>query len=555
MKPLYCETAQITLQGDRENNEDRSLLLRTPNATLAVLGDGMGGHPKGEVAAQILIDTCRQMFERAKKPVANPQYLIKMMLLQSHGSIVTYGNQQQPPIKPRTTAVVCLIQNNNFYWAHAGDSRLYLVRNGEVSMRTKDHSYVQNLQAQGVINAEQGSSHPYRNYVTRCLGGTHNPPKVTTGDPIPLQPSDLLLLCSDGFWGQLDEQQIIQQLIQAETPLHSALQQLATAAEQTSVSESDNVTAIALRWHAERSDEALAHNFSASFIDTDSTDPLAMQENVDVAIDTLRHAVDNFDSDNSRSADQETSSQLEHNNMRPSGRNPDQLRPITITRNFTKHAEGSVLVEFGDTKVLCNASVSGQVPRFLKGKGQGWITAEYGMLPRSTGERMGREASRGRQGGRTLEIQRLIGRSLRAAVNLEALGEHTITLDCDVIQADGGTRTASITGAFVALCDAVNGLLEKGRINRDPIISRVASVSVGIYQGVPILDLDYAEDSNAETDMNVVMNDGNAFIEVQGTAEGHAFQRQEFDAMLSLAEQGIRRLLAVQQEALEGQRV
>jgi ribonuclease PH len=236
--------------------------------------------------------------------------------------------------------------------------------------------------------------------------------------------------------------------------------------------------------------------------------------------------------------------------MRPSGRNADQLREITITRHFTKHAEGSVLVEFGDTKVLCNASVSTQVPRFLKGKGQGWITAEYGMLPRSTNERMGREASRGKQGGRTLEIQRLIGRSLRAAVNLEALGENTITLDCDVIQADGGTRTASITGAYVALCDAIESLKKRGKIKRDPLICQIASVSVGIYQGTPVLDLDYAEDSNAETDMNVVMNNGNAFIEVQGTAEGHAFQREELNAMLALAETGIQTLLEKQQQAL-----
>ncbi len=236
--------------------------------------------------------------------------------------------------------------------------------------------------------------------------------------------------------------------------------------------------------------------------------------------------------------------------MRPSGRNADQLREITLTRNFTKHAEGSVLVEFGDTKVLCNASISNQVPRFLKGKGQGWITAEYGMLPRSTNERMGREASRGKQGGRTLEIQRLIGRSLRAAINLEALGEFTITVDCDVIQADGGTRTASITGAYVALCDAIENLKKRGKIKRDPLICQVASVSVGIYKGTPVLDLDYAEDSNAETDMNVVMNNGNAFIEVQGTAEGHAFQREELNAMLALAETGIQELLEKQQQAL-----
>ncbi len=232
--------------------------------------------------------------------------------------------------------------------------------------------------------------------------------------------------------------------------------------------------------------------------------------------------------------------------MRPSGRAPDQLRPIKLTRNYTKHAEGSVLVEFGDTKVLCNASLDQQVPRWLKGQGQGWVTAEYGMLPRSTNERMGREASRGKQGGRTLEIQRLIGRSLRAAVDLKALADCTITLDCDVIQADGGTRTASITGAYVALRDAVASL----NLSTDPFLGLVASVSVGIYNGVPVLDLDYAEDSSAETDMNVVMNDQGAFIEIQGTAEGHAFERSELDAMLNLAQHGIQQLFDAQRTAL-----
>jgi ribonuclease PH len=236
--------------------------------------------------------------------------------------------------------------------------------------------------------------------------------------------------------------------------------------------------------------------------------------------------------------------------MRPSGRNPDQLRSITLTRRYTKHAEGSVLVEFGDTKVLCTASVEQRVPNFLKGQNQGWITAEYGMLPRSTTERMGREASRGKQGGRTLEIQRLIGRSLRAAVDLNALGEHTITLDCDVIQADGGTRTASITGAYVALCDAVEALRLAGTVSADPLLGLVASVSVGIYAGIPVLDLDYAEDSSAETDMNVVMNDAGAFIEIQGTAEGHAFDRGELDAMLDLARTGIEQLFQAQRKAL-----
>jgi ribonuclease PH len=237
--------------------------------------------------------------------------------------------------------------------------------------------------------------------------------------------------------------------------------------------------------------------------------------------------------------------------MRPSGRNPDQLRNIKFTRNYTKHAEGSVLVEFGDTKVLCTASVEDRIPRWLKGKGRGWVTAEYGMLPRSTGSRMGREAARGKQGGRTMEIQRLIARSLRAVVNLEALGERNITVDCDVIQADGGTRTASITGGFVALADAMQWLVDEGKLPKNPIIGQVASVSVGIFEGTPVLDLDYDEDSNAETDMNVVMNDAGAYIEVQGTAEGHAFRRDELDAMLALAQSGIEELITHQRDALE----
>jgi ribonuclease PH len=236
--------------------------------------------------------------------------------------------------------------------------------------------------------------------------------------------------------------------------------------------------------------------------------------------------------------------------MRPSGRQPDELRQVRLLRHYTKHAEGSVMVEFGDTKVLCNASVERQVPRFLRDRGQGWVTAEYGMLPRSTTERMGREAARGRQGGRTLEIQRLIGRSLRAAIDLEGLGERTITVDCDVIQADGGTRTASITGGFVALADAVASLRGSGELKTDPLIGKVASVSVGIFQGTPVLDLDYAEDCNAETDMNVVMNDGGAFIEVQGTAEGHPFTAEELQAMLALARQGISRLIEAQRACL-----
>ncbi|MBS0200912.1 MAG: ribonuclease PH [Proteobacteria bacterium] len=239
---------------------------------------------------------------------------------------------------------------------------------------------------------------------------------------------------------------------------------------------------------------------------------------------------------------------------RPSGRAPDQLRDVSLTRHYTRHAEGSVLVAFGNTQVLCTASVEAKVPPFLRGKGEGWVTAEYGMLPRATHTRSDREAARGKQGGRTLEIQRLIGRALRACVDRRALGEHTITLDCDVLQADGGTRTAAITGAYVAMVDAVQTLVDSRAIklsnNRSPIVGAIAAVSVGIWRGVPVLDLDYAEDSACDTDMNLVMNDGGGFIELQGTAEGHAFRRDELDALLALGEAGCRQLFAAQQAAL-----
>ena len=237
--------------------------------------------------------------------------------------------------------------------------------------------------------------------------------------------------------------------------------------------------------------------------------------------------------------------------MRPSGRAPDQLRPVRITRGFTRHAEGSVLVEFGDTRVLVTASVEEGVPGFLRGKGGGWVTAEYGMLPRSTHTRNAREAARGKQGGRTLEIQRLIGRSLRAVVDLRALGERTVTLDCDVLQADGGTRTASITGAYVALADAMNALVRRRQLSSSPLHGQVAAISVGIVRGAAVVDLDYAEDSGAETDMNVVMNNGGGFVEVQGTAEGHAFRRHELDRLLDLAAGACDRLFALQVEALQ----
>lgn len=237
--------------------------------------------------------------------------------------------------------------------------------------------------------------------------------------------------------------------------------------------------------------------------------------------------------------------------MRPSGRAADELRQVSLTRHFTKHAEGSVLVKFGDTQVICTATIEERVPFFLKGKGKGWVTAEYGMLPRSTHSRMGREAAQGKQGGRTQEIQRLIGRSLRAVVDLEALGERTITLDCDVIQADGGTRTASITGAYVALVDACNKLVKRRQLRKNPVHGSVAAISVGIYQGQPVLDLDYAEDSEAETDMNIVMNEVGGFIEIQGTAEGHAFREDELNSMLALAKKGVAELIEKQQQALQ----
>lgn len=236
--------------------------------------------------------------------------------------------------------------------------------------------------------------------------------------------------------------------------------------------------------------------------------------------------------------------------MRPSGRATDEMRPVTFTRNFTCHAEGSVLVEFGNTKVICTASIEENVPGWMRGKGRGWITAEYGMLPRSTHSRMGREAARGKQSGRTQEIQRLIGRSLRAIVDMEALGERQVMIDCDVIQADGGTRTASITGAYVAMYDAMQKLMKKRNLKRNPIMGQLASVSVGIFEGTAVLDLDYPEDSNAETDMNVVMNSGGHFIEVQGTAEGHAFTRAEMNDMLGLAEKGIEELMIAQRAVL-----
>ncbi|MHB1232118.1 MAG: ribonuclease PH [Burkholderiales bacterium] len=237
--------------------------------------------------------------------------------------------------------------------------------------------------------------------------------------------------------------------------------------------------------------------------------------------------------------------------MRPSQRQPDELRTVRITRRYTKHAEGAVLIECGDTKVICTASIENKVPGFLKGKNQGWLTAEYGMLPRATHTRIDREAARGKQTGRTQEIQRLIGRSLRAVVDLAKLGERTIHIDCDVIQADGGTRTASITGAYVAVHDAITHLLDQKLLTENPLHDAVAAISVGIYQGTPVLDLDYVEDSGCDTDMNIVMTDSGGFVEIQGTAEGAPFSHAEMNSLLALADKGIRELLKAQQAALK----
>lgn len=243
---------------------------------------------------------------------------------------------------------------------------------------------------------------------------------------------------------------------------------------------------------------------------------------------------------------------MPNNTARPSGRLAQDLRTVTITRHYTKHAEGSVLVEFGDTKVICTASVEEKIPNFLRGKSQGWLTAEYGMLPRSTGSRMQREAAAGRASGRTQEIQRLIGRSLRAVTNLTSLGERTIQIDCDVIQADGGTRTASITGAFVALYDAVQFLIDRGLISDSPLLDHVAAISVGVYQGLAVLDLDYAEDSACDTDMNIVMTGQGGIVEIQGTAEGHSFSRNQMNSMVDLAQDGIAQLVSLQRRAIAG---
>jgi ribonuclease PH len=242
---------------------------------------------------------------------------------------------------------------------------------------------------------------------------------------------------------------------------------------------------------------------------------------------------------------------METSMARPDGRRNDELRPITFERDFTEMADGSCLVSFGKTRVLCTASIDDDVPRWMRNSGKGWVTAEYSMLPGASPERIDREAARGKQSGRTVEIQRLIGRSLRAACDMKALGERQVVVDCDALQADGGTRTASITGGYVALADAVQSLLDSKALTRNPLTGRVASVSVGIYQGTPVLDLDYPEDCNAETDMNVVMNDAGEFIEIQGTAEGHAFNQDELGAMLALAKKGITELLGSQQDALQ----
>ena len=296
MKGLLCESAQYSLLGNRHENEDRSLILRTPNITLVAVADGMGGHPKGEVAAQILIDTCQQQLKKSRQSIAEPKKLLKELLLTAHERIVAFGNRQEPPIQPRTTAVVCLIQGGEAFWAHAGDSRLYLIRNSLICARTKDHSYIQHLKSQGVISEAQGGEHPRRNYVTRCLGGSQTPPKVSVGTPCQLEADDILLLCSDGFWGQIDERLAVQTLSNQQVALPDSLQRLTHLAERMANPKSDNVTAIALRWLPIKRD-GLAVNFANSVIDNDQKKEPADDE-LKNAIDTLRQAVDNFDLEN-----------------------------------------------------------------------------------------------------------------------------------------------------------------------------------------------------------------------------------------------------------------
>ena len=296
MKGFHCESARYSLLGNRDNNEDRSLIIDLPHATLIAVADGMGGHPMGEAAAQILTDICKHQLEKSSNAIPEPKQFVKELLHTAHLEIISFGDNQEPPIKPRTTAVVCLIQRGLAYWAHVGDSRLYLIRNGLICTRTKDHSYIQRLKSKGLISESQGKSHPHRNYVTRCLGGKPALPKVSVGTPYPLEVGDTLLLCSDGFWGQMDTKLTIETLSNEKIPLDESLEKLTHMAEEMARPESDNVTAAALRWLPKEQDD-LNQNFANSVLGSERKQP-SPEDEIDSAIDTLREAIDNFDLEN-----------------------------------------------------------------------------------------------------------------------------------------------------------------------------------------------------------------------------------------------------------------
>ena len=493
---MPIEHADLSLLGNREENQDRVAIAIDDGAAFLAVVDGMGGHADGARAAEVAIRTMVGEFWDASRPLFDPDGFLHLTVGRAHEAVVALGRGLPPEIRPRATCAACIVQGPNAYWVHVGDSRVYLLRGGQVVERTRDHSHVELLLRAGRITELQAHDHPMRNYVECCIGGDPALPEMSLGGRRPLLSGDVLLLCSDGLWSGLQGRadRLARPDRRPQPARQSCRPRRARSAGRRAV----------CRQHHCRSR------------------PLARRLNA-------------------RPGDP---------HVRPSGRAADEMRTIRITRGFTRHAEGSVLVEFGETRVLVTATVEDGVPSFLRGKGEGWVTAEYGMLPRATHTRSAREAARGKQSGRTLEIQRLIGRSLRAVVDMRALGERTVTLDCDVLQADGGTRTASITGAYVALADAMDTLVRRRSMASSPLHGQVAAVSVGIVDGAPVVDLDYVEDSSAETDMNVVMNNGGGFIEVQGTAEGHAFRRHELDELLNLAAASCQQLFAAQTEAL-----
>ena len=451
---------QVSRKGGREKNEDRMGYCYTRDAGLFALADGMGGHPEGEVASQLALQTLAAMFQRDCKPtLPDPLRFLHESIIAGHHQLLRYATQKALIDTPRTTVVACLLQGNAAYWAHCGDSRLYLVRGDKLIARTRDHSYseLQQTMSQVVPMGDRFN----RNVLFTCLGSPGKPVVDTVG-PLLMQAGDRMLLCSDGLWGTVSDSEITDQL--ATLPLSDSVPELVEQALRNGGAKCDNVSVLAVEWEgAEASDSGhgvqtnalgeavFASTIQASVLGTDVASDELDDAEIERSINEINEAIQ-------RSAKLE---EVLRARTRPAtiaamtfqrshGRLADQLRPVSIPRGFTRHAEGSVLVSFGDTRVLCTASVEEKVPPHKRGSGEGWVTAEYGMLPRATHTRGDREAARGKQSGRTQEIQRLIGRSMRCVFDLTLLGERTISLDCDVLQADGGTRTAAITGAFVA---------------------------------------------------------------------------------------------------------